>query len=440
VTPELAESLSRTLLLMRDEFEASIEDAVLLSALTSTRVALVTDEANISSHSAQTAFITAAILMARSGHQVFLVAPNVRIIGPQPPLLPGRLIEQLLTAGRDLLPGIEFTAEEPDAEVDLLIGLGSTPLKLPAARRIRLNAEPWAGIIMPQDQPRPWGAALWPFGALAAGGLGAGEAFKIAMQKLLAHALNKDNTGRVFANTDQFRFELAPPDTLFCQELGAIDCVSGGAITNAVLYCLSRIPAVRASGRIIEPETADWSNLNRYMMLLRSAAEGQKAHHLAAMLGPGLQFEPVPYRFEPARLPSIAPLAPTVIVGVDHIPTRWAVQAAMPEWLVVGATTHWSAMASFHSAGLGCARCLHNRDDQEGRPIIPTTACVSFWAGLLASAYLVRRAAGEPISPNEQQIYLTPFRPETAFTAGVPVREDCPTCRHSGASSPGAAA
>jgi hypothetical protein len=32
-----------------------------------------------------------------------------------------------------------------------------------------------------------------------------------------------------------------------------------------------------------------------------------------------------------------------------------------PRWLVGGATTHWSAMALFHSEGLGCARYLHHR-------------------------------------------------------------------------------
>jgi hypothetical protein len=69
------------------------------------------------------------------------------------------------------------------------------------------------------------------------------------------------------------------------------------------------------------------------------------------------------------------------------LPTRCAVQQAMPQWLVIGATTYWSAMASFHSEGLGCARCLHNEDEPGDGPI-PTTACVSFWAGLLTAAYL----------------------------------------------------
>jgi hypothetical protein len=413
---------------MRDEFGPEIDDNILLDALTSTRIALMADTTNIASHAAQTAFVTAAMLMARSGHQVFLMVPEVTMLAPQPPLQPGAMIDQLTRVGKDMLPGVEFTAGEPDGEVDLAICLGDTPFDVRARRRIRLNAEAWAGIIMREDEPRRWHATLWPLGALAAAGMGAGEAFKIAMYKLLPRTLSPENTAARFANTDKIRFELAPPDTPFCRDLGEIDCVSGGAITNVVLYCLARIPAVTARGRIIEPDTTDLTNLNRYMLLLRSNRDTPKAHNLAEMLGGGLRFRPLPQRYEPALLNSIEPLAPTVVVGVDHIPTRWAVQQAMPQWLVIGATTHWSAMASFHSEGLGCARCLHNEDDPGDGPI-PTTACVSFWAGLLTAAYLARHAAGQAILVNEQQVYLTPFRPENAFPSAVVLRQDCSTCQ-----------
>jgi hypothetical protein len=56
------------------------------------------------------------------------------------------------------------------------------------------------------------------------------------------------------------------------------------------------------------------------------------------------------------------------------------------------------------------------------------SACVTFWAGLLIAAYLARHAAGQAIPANEQQIYLTPFRPENPFWATVGLRSNCPTC------------
>ena len=273
----------------------------------------------------------------------------------------------------------------------------------------------------------PWDGGRWPIGGMAAAGLAAGEAFKIAMRKLQHVARNPGRMVSVFADTDELTFSVAPADTPFCNELGNFDCVSGGAIINAALYALARIPGVSGRGRIIEPDTSGLSNLNRYMLLLRSQLERSKTHDLAELLSKALTLEPIAARYEPDLLNSIAPLAGAVLVGVDDIPTRWAVQRAWPRLLVVGATTHWSAMASFHTEGLGCAQCLHAEDDPSDAPI-PTVAFVSFWAGLLAAAYFLRHAAGQMVPPSDQQIYLTPLRAEHPYRANVPVRTDCPTC------------
>src|SRR5258708_36404352 len=97
--------------------------------------------------------------------------------------------------------------------------------------------------------------------------MGAGEAFKIAMCKLLPHTLSPENTASRFANTDKIRFELAPPDTPFCRDLGEIDCVSGGAITNPGLFFLARLSALTTRGRIIEPHPTEPTHLKRYKSL-----------------------------------------------------------------------------------------------------------------------------------------------------------------------------
>jgi molybdopterin/thiamine biosynthesis adenylyltransferase len=204
--------------------------------------------------------------------------------------------------------------------------------------------------------------------------------------------------------------------------------VSGGAIVNAILYALARVPGVEGHARIIEPDRADLSNLNRYMLLLRSRLNTLKADDLAAVLaGSGLTIGPIPSRYEPSELPLLLPLAASVLVGVDDIPTRWLVQRARPDWLGVGATTHWSAMASFHAPGLGCAECLHPTDDP-GNALIPTVAFVSFWAGLLTANYFLRHRARSVVSLDEQQVYLTALRPEHPTWSVVPRRRGCPTC------------
>ena len=109
----LRESLDRTLLLMRDELRQDIGDGVALQALTQTDVALCADRETLTGHAAQCAFVTSALLMGRCGHRVSLLAPDVPLVGAQPPLRGRTLIGALLEIGRDLLTGVEFTAQTP---------------------------------------------------------------------------------------------------------------------------------------------------------------------------------------------------------------------------------------------------------------------------------------------------------------------------------------
>jgi hypothetical protein len=424
----LREALDRTLRLMRDEVYESVTDDELIAALTGLRVALIADAANIATHSAQTAFVTTAMLMARSGHRVHLICPPVVLAGRQPPLGRGELVEELARAGADLLPGYAFALEAPAGEVDIAIVLGDSAISVRAARHVRLNASAWSGRLGDETTKEVWGGDWWPLGGMAAAGMAAAEAFKTSMRSLTRAARNPARMEAVFAPATNAVFALAPEGTSFVRQLGAFDCISGGAIVNAVLYALARVPAVEGSARVIEPDTADISNLNRYMLLRRSRLKEEKARDLAAVLaGSGLTIKPVPKRYEPGQLPLLLPLANAVLVGVDDIPTRWLVQRAGPDWLGIGATTHWSAMASSHKRGLGCAECLHPADDPGNAPI-PTISFVSFWAGLLTASYFLRHRAGQTVPISEQQIYLTALRPEQPSWSPVPKRHGCPSC------------
>jgi hypothetical protein len=338
------------------------------------------------------------------------------------------MIEHLVRIGADLLPGVQFLTERPAGEIDLAIALGNSEIAVGARRTLSLNAEFWSGEITPQNRAARWKAGQWPLGGMAAAALAATEAFKCAIRKLDQFAKNPDRMETVFAETTEVVFTLAPPDTKLCSDLGNFDCISGGAIINAVLYALSRIPGVSGRARVVEPDRSAISNLNRYMLLVRSHLETCKAEDLVFMCREtGLVIEPVNQRYEQHHIGTMQ-LANSVLVGVDDIPARWFVQRSNPAWLGIGATTHWSAMASFHQSGLGCAECLHPIDDPENAPI-PTVAFVSFWAGLLTAAYFLTQLGTGHLDSNEQQIYLTPFRAENSVRSAVPKRVNCPSCR-----------
>lgn len=423
----LRDTLDRTILLMRDEIDNSVPDDVIIAALTGTRIALVADAANLATHSAQSAFVTAALLMARSGHAVHLIAPDIPLIGAQPPLRPGTMIAELLRVGTDILPGVSFSAVAPTAPVDLVVGFGDTPMDVAGQHRIRLNASIWSGALMSENDAAGWCAADWPLGGLVAAVLAATEAFKCTIHKLTSGARNPERIRTVFALTHDTAFALVPEDTPTADYLGAFDCVSGGAIIHAALYALARIPGLKGHARVIEPDTTHISNLNRYALLLRSTSDLPKAKHLATLFhGSGLTIDPLDIRYDQSTSKVLLP-APSVLVGVDDIPTRWHVQRANPNWLAVGATTHWCAMATFHEAALACAECAHPYDDPENTPI-PTVAFVSFFAGLLTAALFLQHLSGAVLPAQQQQIFLNAFRSETAVRSPVARRPNCGTC------------
>ncbi len=424
---ELCQSLDRTLLLMRDELHEGVSDEILIDALTETEVVLAGDVENLSSHAAQCAYVTGALLMARSGHRVVLSAPDVPLVGPQPPLRPGDLVTSLMEVGADLLPGVEFSLETARLKPDLCVTFGDTrAATVPANRTISVNASAWSAHLQSRRGER-WHERRWPYGAMAAGALAAGEAFKASMHKLRHFVRAADNFDEFLAFSDEVRFDLAPPDAQRPIELGTFDLVSGGAIANTLLYCLGRISHVTGAGRVIDDTLSDLSNLNRYQLLRRSRVLCSKVDTLCETNLGGLKIQPVRARYHEGTATALGPLSKHVLVGVDHIPTRWLVQQAQPHWLGIGATTHWNAMASVHGPGFPCAWCAHPRDDDADTPI-PTVALVTFWAGLLLACAFLRGAARTQVPIHQQHTFLTPLRPESVWQGPLAARPDCPLC------------
>lgn len=430
MNPLLRESLDRTFLLARDDVTEKATDLHLLGALTGTIVALVSDEMNLATPAAQSALVTTALLMARSGHRVHLIVPNVPLSSPHPPLKATGLLDGLVDIGLDLLPSIEFSTDPPHGPVDLCVTVGDSATCIQARHSVSMNASAWAGRLDRPATAKRWEEPAWPLGAFVAAALAAAEAFKLAMYKLRSFARRPRFFAKLFALNHEAHFELAPADTPTTAELGLLDFVSGGAITHASLYCLLLLPNVRGIARVIENTTSDHSNLNRYALQRRSDLFAFKTETLRRFSIDNLRITTENVRLEASTFASLMPLAPRVLVGVDHIPTRWFVQESDPKWLAIGASTHWNAMASFHVEGLACARCLHPEDDDNDAPI-PTVAFVSFWVGLLQVAYLLRDLAGAPGTAHDQHIFLTPLRPEAPWRGAVIVKPECPICRES---------
>lgn len=177
-----------------------------------------------------------------------------------------------------------------------------------------------------------------------------------------------------------------------------------------------RLPNVHLRGRIFDDDVTDASNLNRNSLTLITDVQTKKVVVAAGSCLSKLQLEPISQRFTDEIVRTTG-LGPRVLVGVDHIPTRWAIQRHQPDWLSVGATSHFGVLVSSHKRGDPCSGCLHPHDDAGGENLVPTVSFVSFWAGLAMAVRLVREAVGYPYRQDHQQLWLTPLRMDQARAA-----------------------
>jgi hypothetical protein len=176
--------------------------------------------------------------------------------------------------------------------------------------------------------------------------------------------------------------------------LGNIDAISGGAITNAALFALLRMPGISGAVRVIEHDLLAISNLNRYALARLSMVTWPKATVLEAFSTSGLRIARRVEKLDPTTLAQLGPMAPRILVGVDHIPSRWLAQrAAGPGWVCVGSSSHDFVLVSTHPVGAPCAGCVHPVDD-DFTGDTPTVSFVSFWAGLVQALELVAHAGG----------------------------------------------
>lgn len=421
----LAEALNRTLLLMRTDLTPDATDEHLLTALTSVRLVIEAGSDVTDTHSGQSAIVTAALLMARSGHEVWIDAPETTLLGTQPPLRMPTLIAGLVDIGGDLLPGHAIHAGRPKVDPDaiMVFGLG-TAAGSTAPYRFLLAADNWSASIV--GEPARWRGEGWPIGGMAAGALAAGEAFKIAMRALRRYARSPEFFDDLYAPCHATEARLATADLRPVTELPPFDFVSAGAIANAAFYALHRLPGVQGEARALDDDRSALSNLNRNALLIRSALNRLKAEDLARYSA-GLIVRPQIVRFAEGM-----PLADAVLVGVDHIPSRWAAQRAAPSWLGIGATEGFSVLVSSHEPGRPCAGCLHPAEPGQGGGAIPTAAFVSFWSGLLLVARWLSHLAGRPTPAAEQQYFFSALRPESMVFSAMPVQATaaCPVGCH----------
>ncbi|MGE3075127.1 MAG: hypothetical protein AB7N24_15340 [Dehalococcoidia bacterium] len=431
MSAERIDALDRTLLFCEDVvlLPGAATRRAVSDALGRQTVAIVSDAENLKHPSAQSAVVALTRLVLGYGASVRLVFPEVSLVSSQPPLEGHQLRRGILDLAAALIPGATAIIASEPAPSDLVFVVGDTNAALGHETCWRLQGTNWSGeTTAPTIRGRPLDAPL-PFGALIAAGIASAEAFKAAMRSLGTGALQLPEA-MALTRAASFRLDVAEPEPQPDIHIGDLDCISAGAITNAMLFALLRVPGIRGRVRVIDDDIAELTNLNRYMLLTRSQL-GVRKEVLLASFGSD---EGLSMRFASALLGTdslkvLQPFASQIFIGADRIPARWAAQAIWPTWLCVGATDEFLAMVTEHPDGRPCAACVFDQAVPNPPERIATLSFVSYWAGLIAAARLVRRATHCPYPPDEHAVSI--FGP-TAMDSPVAWRwslvsrrEDC---------------
>jgi hypothetical protein len=374
--------LDRMIRLVRESVLEETTDEEIVRKFQKFKVGCLADAPNLSTQTGQTALITFVSLIARMGVQIHLEIPEVEIIGHQPPLRKQLLLESLLDLGDDLVPGssITNTALSP---LDMQFVFGNTPYVSNQTPSWRVSAREWQGKLSHPDTAASQFDSKWPIGAMTAAALGATEVYKGVLRQIGViekHSLFFEAVRQV---TWDWGSECRYVLDLDC---GSIDLVSAGAISQATMYALLRVPGLKLFPRIFDDDVIDGTTLNRGMLARFSDIGQLKAKVIARNIASQI----VPVKINRDVLLRHGPMAASVLVGVDDIPARWEVQKATLGWLGIGATSHYGTMTSSHEAGQPCAGCLHSRDDSEPFQVLPTVSFVSSRAGLGLAARFLR--------------------------------------------------
>ena len=350
--------------------------------------------------------------------------PDIELLFSQPPVKGSSLPNALLGVSEAFVRGATISIW-PETRPDMIFALGDSLVEDYRAPCWRLTGEEWAGRIALDGVglPRSW-TVEFPMGSMASAVLAATEAFKFALRGL---GLRGDYCREFLRASRSCAWDFGVGGARRKEfDLGAADFISAGAISQAALYALDRIPRIRMRGRIFDDDTTASSNLNRNMLSLEKDVGRAKVEVVAGRCQQ-LALEPIAARYGSGK-PESELLAPRVVVGVDDIPSRWEVQRRGPAWVAVGGTSHFNVSSSAHRVEEPCSGCLHPVGEP-GPNVIPTVSFISFWAGMTIVMRLLEEAAGEPCPRERQHLWLSPLRmdlPRAAMWLPVPARRDCP--------------
>lgn len=275
---------------------------------------------------------------------------SVRLLARLYPAIELRIVDdahrvELEKLATSINPDIDLAVS---ADTGLVIGRGASEF----SDSIYVGSEGWLAFLDRQE-PVPVGNSGNPFGAGGAACLGAANLFR----RIFVPSSELD-TRVTFDLRSGNQVESANGADAPWMLTTDITLVGVGAIGNGVVWALARsVDAVHV--RLVDPETVELSNLQRYVLCDQGHIDQGKTSVAAAFLaGRGEEF-PMSWAEYTEKMGFDDRL---VLVALDSAQDRRQVQASLPEWVVNAWTQPGDLGVSVHSRfgnDGACLACLY---------------------------------------------------------------------------------
>jgi hypothetical protein len=254
--------------------------------------------------------------------------------------------EDALNLARRINPGVEFSS---DPTVEIVVG--SALPSAGACARIFVGSNDWNAFVG-NTGPKSVGNSDNPFGAGAAACMAAANLFRWVFLRENP-LLDEDLTFSVLESKSA-----RTPDVPLAGSLGETVLVGAGAIGNAAAWAFSRLP-MEGVLRIVDHQTVDLGNLQRYVLAEREHEGQRKVDTLASYFKGRVRAKVHALKFE-EFLVSEGYSWPRMMLALDSSRDRRAAQASLPQWIVNAWTQPGDLGVSSHDfLKDACVACLY---------------------------------------------------------------------------------
>lgn len=273
-------------------------------------------------------------------------------------------VSRLETLCRSINPDIELSAKAAGAAACMVVGRtrprgGGTP--------VFVGSDGWV-VRFSTEQPVGSGSGAGnPFGAATAACFGAANVFRIFFAAQMPSGELDRNFTLSVLDFQRGGAELSNPALPGTLDIGETHLVGLGAIGNGFVWALARIPSLAGTLSVVDHESVDLTNLQRYVLATQDDREKPKTELVnRALAANGLHVQPHQNRWGEYLKARGDTRLERVAVALDSAEDRVAVQAGLPRW-VCNAWTQTGDLGVSRHDFLGehaCLACLYVPTEQ----------------------------------------------------------------------------